>query len=112
MSGWPTYATLKGESSCAQTSLLTFLKPYNSAVPDTTILQKTNSVEGQRGLKNHLCKVLCDQAIFFTQMYLSLKPMLIVLPYNKDEVDPTGTQVKFISIDLLFGLHFILTSSR
>lgn len=51
LSGWPTYATLKGESSCAQISLLTFLKPYNSAVPDTTILQKTNSIEGQRGLK-------------------------------------------------------------
>ena len=76
-SGWPAYATLKGQSPCAWTLLLTSLKPYHSAVPDRitiTILQKMNSVEGQRGLKNHLRKVLCGQAIFFTLMYLSMKP--------------------------------------
>lgn len=109
------HVPLGGQSLCACISLLTSLKPYNSAMPYMiiiTIAQKSNSVEGQSGLKNHLRNMICDQAIFFTQVYLSLKPMLFGLPYGKDELDPIGIQVKFRLIDLLFGLYLILTSSR
>lgn len=65
VSGWPAYATLEDQSSCARTSLLTFhttmlchvglLTPfYRIAVPrriTKSILQKANTVEAHRGLK-------------------------------------------------------------
>lgn len=115
-SEWAAGATPRDQGSCTSALLMTSFKPYNNAMAPMSllspILQRRTLVEGQRGLKITYTCCCVGQAIFSTQVCLSLKPMVLVLCYSGEEVNPVGTEVTFILIDVLFGLYFILTSSR